>query len=89
MGATHNKSNGFYNATVFFSDFRYHWQSIVNGYMVALQFDLVWRRCPALVNSSIRLPEFLTSVGLVKEALSAWSNDDLLPAAGSGVLAVP
>ena len=83
------QSHRFYYATVFLSDCQHYWQPIVKGYMVALEFDLVWRPCPALVISAIRLPEFLTSVKLVKEALSAWSNDDLLPAAGSGVLAVP
>ena len=44
--------------------------------MVALEFDLIWRPSPVSVISSISLPDFLTSVKLVNEALSGWSKDN-------------
>ena len=63
-------------AAVFFSEFKHHWQPITKGNVVALEFDLVWRPCHAPVLSPISLPDFLTSVKLVNEALSDWSNDN-------------
>ena len=71
----HLSDQSFY-AAVFFSDLKHRWQSITKGNMVALEFDLIWRPSPVSVISSISLPDFLTSVKLVNEALSGWSKDN-------------
>lgn len=72
----HDKSDQYFYAAAFLTEYKHEWQQVARGNVAALEFDLLWQPASAITISSISLPAFVTALNLVRESLKAW---DVVP----------
>ena len=63
-------------SVTFFSGCKYQWEHISRGYMVAIDYDIVWRPASALPTTPIlvNLNTLLPTIKRLKESLLDWNT---------------
>ena len=69
------ESKRHFSAAAFSSDYKHEWQPVKRGFVVAMEYDLIWQPCSAFTISSLDFSTFLSAFQLAKEALSSWCSN--------------